>query len=90
MTKFSFDSTDELLSGREDLEEEEGLVALELDDVSLQYLLSRLKGKNIAVLVRSNREVLEMVKRIEHLGFFATQSSQEIFTAHYLFASFIY
>ncbi|MBE2914083.1 UvrD-helicase domain-containing protein [Anoxybacillus flavithermus] len=70
VTKFSFDSTDELLSGREDLEEEEGLVALELDDVSLQYLLSRLKGKNIAVLVRSNREVLETVKRIEHLGFF--------------------
>ncbi|MBB4074445.1 DNA helicase-2/ATP-dependent DNA helicase PcrA [Anoxybacillus voinovskiensis] len=68
--KFLFDYTDELLPGREGQEDEEGLVALELDDVSLNYLLSRLQGKNIAVLVRSNREVLETVKRIEHIGFF--------------------
>lgn len=67
--KFPFDDTDKLIPAQEE-SCEEGLVALDMDDATLKYLLRRLYREDVAVLVRSNREVLEMVDRIENMGFF--------------------
>jgi DNA helicase II / ATP-dependent DNA helicase PcrA len=67
--KFHYDESDRLLSVKEDTAHE-GIVTLKLDDNNLIHVLKRLYKQNIAVLVRSNRQVLDMVEKIESLGFF--------------------
>jgi len=67
--KFQFDGTDKLIPVQEE-SCQEGLVTLHMDDTALKYLLRRLYNENVAVLVRSNSEVFEMVEKIENLGFF--------------------
>jgi DNA helicase II / ATP-dependent DNA helicase PcrA len=67
--KFDFNETDKLkpvVQGSED----KGLVTLSLDDENLKHLLKRLYKQDIAVLVRSNRQVQTMVDKIESLGYF--------------------
>ena len=66
---FQFNETDHLLPVQEG-NEGDGLVTLHIDRTTLKYLLRRLYNEDVAVLVRSNREVFEMVQRIESLGFF--------------------
>lgn len=70
--KFPFDDTDKLIPAKEEgcKKEEKGLVALDMGDAALKRLLRCLYQKDVAILVRSNREVLEMVDRVENMGFF--------------------
>ncbi|WP_052404808.1 3'-5' exonuclease [Bacillus rubiinfantis] len=66
---FHYDETDHLFAVLEDTVEE-GLVTLPLDTTNLRHVLLRLYKKDVAVLVRSNRQVLKVVEEIERLGFF--------------------
>lgn len=66
---FQFDETDKLLPVIED-STHEGLVTLSMNDWNLQHLLKRLYQQDVAVLVRSNRQVRKSVELIEGLGYF--------------------
>ncbi|MBL4953044.1 UvrD-helicase domain-containing protein [Neobacillus sp. YIM B02564] len=66
---FHYDETDHLLAVLEDTVEE-GLVTLPLETTNLRHVLQRLYKEDVAVLVRSNRQVLKMVEEIESQGFF--------------------
>lgn len=67
--KFQYDRSDELVDVREDTVDE-GLVTLNMDSVNLKHLLQRLHKQDVAILVRSNRQVQEVVQQVESLGYF--------------------
>lgn len=67
--KFEYNESDRLIPVKDNISDE-GLVSLNFDETVLKYLLKRLYNKDTAVLVRSNQQVLEMVKRIEKCGYF--------------------
>lgn len=69
ITMFHFDETDKLIPVIEDTTHE-GLVTLSMNDWNLQHLLKRLYHQEMAVLVRSNRQVRKSVELIESLGYF--------------------
>ena len=71
--KFQYDQSDQLIPVIEDTVNE-GLIALKLDSLDLQFLLKRLYKEDVAVLVRSNRQVQEMVNQIEGMGYFCEAS----------------
>lgn len=69
--RFSYSSADRLIPAKdESVEEPVGLFFPRLDDAELKVLLKQLEGKDVAILVRSNRQVEEMAERCERLGFF--------------------
>lgn len=67
--QFQFETNDNLEAVKDD-NESQGLITLNIGDIELKNLLVRFYGKDLVFLVRSNREVLDMVKRIEKLGYF--------------------
>jgi DNA helicase II / ATP-dependent DNA helicase PcrA len=71
--KFHFDQSDFLVPVKEDTVHE-GLSTLKLDQLNLQHILKRLVGGDLAILVRSNRQVLDTVKQVEEMGFFCEAS----------------
>ncbi|MDG4658202.1 ATP-dependent helicase [Ectobacillus antri] len=66
---FQFTSQDELIAGLAD-DHREGIQTVSMEKTNLKYLLQRLHKEDTAVLVRSNRDVQEMVQNIEKSGFF--------------------
>lgn len=76
--EFQFLKNDELLAGLQD-KKSEGIVGISFDRSVLQRLLERLHKKNVAVLVRSNGNVKEMVERIEAMGYFCEASIEGSF-----------
>jgi DNA helicase II / ATP-dependent DNA helicase PcrA len=71
--RFEFNTSDKLIPVFEDTTKE-GLNVLKLDDMNLQNVLKRLEGKDVALLVRSNRQVLDTVSKLEGLGYFCEAS----------------
>lgn len=69
VNKFHFDETDKLIPVIDD-QDKSGIVAVKFDSINLTQILRRLYQKDVAVLVRSNRQVSIVVDEIESLGFF--------------------
>jgi DNA helicase II / ATP-dependent DNA helicase PcrA len=67
--RFTYNQSD-VLKPVIEAEESEGLTTIRLDDTMLKHLLKHLYGKEVAFLVRSNRQASETVKRIEKAGYF--------------------
>lgn len=67
---FQYDETDRLIPATFDQGASEGLQLLKMDKEDLRHILQRLQGKDVSILVRSNRDVDEMVAICEKMGFF--------------------
>lgn len=75
--RFSYNAEDRLLPALERSNEEPiGLFFPLLDDAELKVLLKQLEGQDVAILVRSNRQVDEIASRCERLGFFVAAKRQ--------------
>lgn len=66
---FPYETSDKLLSTIESQNELDRLTTLRMEREDLRHILTRLRYKEVAILVRSNREVDQMAEECESLGF---------------------
>lgn len=66
---FPYNPSDKLLPTIEAQDDYERLTTLKMEKEDLRHILSRLQEKDVAILVRSNREVDEMAEECECMGF---------------------
>ncbi|MEB1809562.1 MAG: ATP-dependent helicase [Bacillaceae bacterium] len=76
VASFTYRKDDRLISTMDSDDEMDGVTTLKLTPVDMNYLLTRLYDKDVAILVRSNHNVDQIVQECEKLGFYceATQS----------------